>query len=70
MADGCVATAFEWRKSTKTESDRRDTFHFVKEGYLHVSVKEDNSANGSVLRRRLRLKDVTEYFKTVRKDTI
>ena len=38
MADSCIATNFEKRKSTKGDSARSEGFHFLKDEYLHVSI--------------------------------
>ena len=43
MADSCIASNFERRKSTKGDSAKSEGFHFLKEGYLHVSVKKEVS---------------------------
>ena len=66
MADSCIASNFERRKSTKGDSARSEGFHFLKEGYLHVSVKEEVSVYGT--RRRFSLKDIAEALTMISRD--
>ena len=68
MADSCIASNFERRKSIKGDSARSEGFHFLKEGYLHVFVKEEVSVYGTMLRRRFSLKDIAEALTMVSRD--
>ena len=68
MADSCIASNFERRKSTKGDSARSEGFHFLIEGYFHVSVKEEMSVYGTKLRRRFSLKDIAEALTMVSRD--
>ena len=50
------------------DSARSEGCHFLKEGYLHVSVKEEVSVYGTMLTRRFSLKDIAEALTMVSRD--
>ena len=60
MADCCDSTEFEWIETNNDTRVKTRSFQFLKEGYLHTSVKEEVSLYGTIPRRRLMGKRASE----------